>query len=42
MPPSCSSSVIFTIIRKFKLSGTPHEPNEPKINLHGFVSGIDR
>jgi len=41
MPFSFSSSVIFTIIRKFKLSGALHEPHEPKINLRGFVSGID-
>jgi len=41
MPFFFSSSVIFTIIRKFKLSGAAHEPNKPKINRGGVVSGID-
>jgi len=41
MPFFFSSSVIFTIIRKFKLSGTPYEPNESEIKPGGGVSGID-
>jgi len=41
MPFFFSSSVIFTIIRKFKLSGAPLEPNKQKINPSGVVSDID-